>query len=122
MASRAPDRSVVDVLQDVVGNIQEIIHAEFLLFRTEVREELENARGGAILLVIAVFFALSGAVFLLLALVHRLAESMSETAAAATVGGCLIACAVLALVAGRSQLRRTKLLPKTVQSLTEIAK
>lgn len=38
------DRSLPEVLQAIIGNLQEILHAEFQLAKTEIKEEAAEAR------------------------------------------------------------------------------
>ena len=39
----AVDRSLADVFQDIVGNVQEIVRAEVSLVKAEAREEVSKA-------------------------------------------------------------------------------
>ncbi len=39
MATSQPQRSVPEVLQNIVSNLQEIIRSEFRLAKTEIKEE-----------------------------------------------------------------------------------
>jgi uncharacterized membrane protein YqjE len=41
--SAQPQRSVADVLQDIVANIQQIIHSEFRLAKVELKEKTDRA-------------------------------------------------------------------------------
>ena len=43
------DRSVSDVLQDIIRNIQDIVRSEVRLAKTEVREEVSKARDAGVL-------------------------------------------------------------------------
>ena len=43
MATPQTQRSVPEVLQDIVSNLQEIIRSEFLLAKTELKEEAKQA-------------------------------------------------------------------------------
>ena len=43
MATPQMQRSVPEVLQDIVGNLQEIVRSEFRLAKTELKEEASRA-------------------------------------------------------------------------------
>ena len=45
MTTSQRQRSVPEVLQDIVGNLQEIIRSEFLLAKTELKEETKQDLG-----------------------------------------------------------------------------
>ena len=44
MATSQPQRSVPEVLQNIVSNLQEIIRSEFRLAKTEIKEEASLSR------------------------------------------------------------------------------
>ena len=45
----AGDRSLSDVLQDIIRNVQEIVRSEVRLAKTEIREEAAKARSSMLL-------------------------------------------------------------------------
>jgi hypothetical protein len=58
------ERSISDVLQDIVGNIQEIIRSEVRLAKGELRDESIKVKAAAPLLVIGAVGGLLAAFFL----------------------------------------------------------
>ena len=79
------DRSISVLLQDIVGNIQDIVRAEVRLVKTEVGEEFGKARSAGVLCAVGTLAAICSALFILLAAVYALSEVMPEWAAALTV-------------------------------------
>jgi uncharacterized membrane protein YqjE len=114
------ERSLADVLQDIVRNVQDIVRSEVLLARTEIREELAKASSAIALIggaVIAGSFALF---FLLFALMYGLMTVVPDWAAALIVAVLLGVIAAIALVMGKSWLRQVRPAPeKTIESMKE---
>jgi hypothetical protein len=114
------DRSFSIVLQDIVGNIQDIVRSEVRLAKTEIREEAAKAKSATILIASGAICGVFGALFVLLAMVYGLTRIMPDGAAALSVG---IALAVVAgLTVSAAMKRFTQIHPapeKTIQSLKE---
>src|SRR5207237_503322 len=83
------DRSVADVLRDIVGNIQEIVRAEVRLAKSEVREELTKVQNAGLLLGLGAIGGLFAVFFLLFSLVYALSIVMPNWAAALTAAAIL---------------------------------
>jgi uncharacterized membrane protein YqjE len=116
----AKNRPVTDVLQDVVGNVQEILRSEFQLARTEIKEEAVEASRPAAILGAGVVLAAYAVGLLLLAAVYALAQVVTIWAAALVVGGAVDVAAILLIMLGRNGLRRVNLkLETTIASLKE---
>jgi uncharacterized membrane protein YqjE len=120
MATPQQQRSVPEVLHDIVGNLQEIIRSEFRLAKTEIKEEAAKAAKPAATFGAGMLLGFYGVGFLLLALVYGLSTVMAGWLAALIVG------AILAVVAGAlvsSSARKLKHVDptpeKTIQSLEE---
>ncbi len=114
------DRSISDVLQDIIRNIQEIVRAEVRLAKTEVREEVAKAKSGAAILGIGAVCGLFASFFLLLTIVYALARLVPDWASALIVTVVLAAAAGLAISAGLKQLQRVHPTPdKTIESVKE---
>jgi Putative Actinobacterial Holin-X, holin superfamily III len=94
---RAPyDRSMADVLTDLVCNLQDILRSQIRLAQAEAREELRTYRSAGVLLLIGILGALLSAFFLLLAGVAALSLVMDVWLAALIVGlGMAVLCTVL---------------------------
>jgi uncharacterized membrane protein YqjE len=114
------ERTLPEVMNDIVGNFQEIIVAEFQLAKTEFKEEISKASAPAVTfgvgLVIS-FFALG---FLLLASVYALSIVMASWLAALWVGATLTVVGVALISSGGKKLKEVNVLPeKTAGSLKE---
>ena len=102
-------RSLVDVFDDIFGNLQEIVRSEIRLARTEVGQELRSAKSSAF----AVGFAmLAGALALLFALLsgmYALARVMPGWKAALIIAAAMAVVSGIAFVlAGRRASKRRR--------------
>src|ERR1700682_3918892 len=68
----AGDRSLSDVFQDIIRNVQEIVRSEVRLAKTEIREEAARAKSPTLLLGAGVVTAIFAMLFLLLMIVSGL--------------------------------------------------
>lgn len=120
MATPQTQRSVSDVLQDIVGNLQQIIRNEFRLARVEVKEKVERAKQPATILASGAVIGLYGLGFLLLALVYALSIVMPPWLAALLVGVVLAIAAAILVAFGRNALKQVDPIPeKTVRTMKE---
>jgi uncharacterized membrane protein YqjE len=114
------ERSIGSLVNDIVGNVQEIIRSEVRLAKAEVTEELTKARRAMIWLVAGAVLATMAFGFLLLAVVYVLAHFFQPWVAAlivalssGAIGGALAA-------VGASQIKRVSLRPpRTITSVQE---
>jgi uncharacterized membrane protein YqjE len=114
------DRSISDVLQDIIRNVQEIVRSEVRLAKTEIREELDKARSSTLLLGAGAATAMFAVLFLLLTVVYALALVMPEWAAAMIVGAALAAVAIVLLVVGLKRFKQIHPTPvRTVETIKE---
>ena len=114
------DRSFSVVLQDIVGNIQDIVRSEVRLAKTEIQEQAAKAKSASILLSGGAISGVLSAWFVLLAMVYGLARIMPDWAAALSVGIGLAVVAGLTVSAGRKRFTQIHAAPeKTIQSLKE---
>lgn len=113
------DRPISAVLQDIVGNIQDIVRAEMRLAKTEVGEELGKARSAGILCSVGAVTAIFSALFLLLAIVYALSLAMPAWAAALIVAGGVGVVAIVTLGLGIKRFKTIHAAPKTAASLKE---
>ena len=120
MATYQKQRSVPEVLQDIVCNLQEIVRSEFLLAKTELKEEAKHAAKPAAPFGAGLVFGIYGIGFLLLAAVYALALVMPVYLAALAVGTSLAIVALALMNAGSKKLKHINPTPnKTIQSLEE---
>jgi uncharacterized membrane protein YqjE len=113
-------RSLSDVLQDIVGNIQEIFRSEFRLAKVEIQQETAKAVQSSIPLAIGAFLGLYAVGFLLLGIVHALSLVLAAWLASLIVGGTVLIVAMILVGVGRKRFRQVKVVPeKTVGTLKE---
>lgn len=117
---QAVERSIGSLVNDIVGNVQQIVRSEVRLAKAEVREELTKATRAIVWLVAGAVLAMMAFWFLLLAIVYLLAHVFQLWVAAlivflvvAAIGGALVAL-------GAQYLKRVSLPPsRTVTSVQE---
>jgi len=112
-------RPISEVLQDIVGNIQDIVRAEVRLAKTEVSEEFVKARSAGVLCGAGVVLAIFSAIFLLLAIVYALSLVIPEWAASLIVAAAVGLVAILTLRLGIKRFQNIQAAPKTAASLKE---
>jgi hypothetical protein len=116
----AGDRPVSDVLQDVLKNLQELVHSEVQLLKVEVREDATRALSGATWLGLGAINVCLAWMMLLWAAVFALAPVMPLWGATLVVSGFTAAVAVMLLVLGRRRLQRLRPQPeRTIQTMKE---
>src|ERR1700736_3153538 len=114
------ERSVPEVLQDIVRNLQEIIRSEFRLAKTEIKEEASKARPPIITVAVGLVLAIYAAGILLLAVVYALTNVMAAWMAALIVGVVVLALAGIFVSAGLKRLKHVQAVPeKTIESVKE---
>jgi uncharacterized membrane protein YqjE len=114
------ERSLPEVVQDMFGNVQEILRSEFQLAKTEVKEEAAEAATPILMMGVGVLLAIYGFGFLLLAAVYGLATIMAMWSAALLVGAVVAIIAVVLINVGRGKLKRVGMKPeKLIASLQE---
>ena len=113
-------RTMGEVLQDIVANIQEIVRSEFRLAKVEVQEETAKAVHSSIPVIIGVLLALYALGFILLAAVHALTIVVDAWLAALIVGFVLLVISMILVSVGRKHLKQVRVVPeKTVGSMKE---
>jgi len=114
------ERSISHVLQDIIGNVQEIVRSEVRLAKTEIREQVAEAKSATLLLGAGTVAAIFAVLFLLLVIVYALARVMPNWAAALIVAAVLAVVAIVTLTAGLKRLKHTQLQPvRTIETLKE---
>ena len=120
MATPQTQRSVPEVLQDIVGNLQDIIRSEFRLAKAEIKEEASKAARPAAAFGVGLISGIYGIGFMLLAAVYGLSTVMPAWLAALLVGIILAIVAGAFIGSGREKLKRINLIPdKAIKSLEE---
>jgi uncharacterized membrane protein YqjE len=114
------ERSITEVFQSIVSNIQHIIRSEFRLLATEMREEGARTLKPAITIGISALFAVYSGMFLLLAIFLRLRIEMASWLAALVVAALAIVVGIALFVVGKSGLKGLHAKPeKTIESVRE---
>jgi uncharacterized membrane protein YqjE len=113
-------RSIPEVLQDIVGNLQEIIRSEFRLAKVELKEEALRASKPVATFGMGLVFGFYGIGFLLLSLVYWLATLMAVWLAALLIGAGLAIVAIALMSSSGKKLKHVNPTPdKTIRSLEE---
>lgn len=113
-------RSMPEVLQDIVGNFQEIIRSEFSLAKIEIKQEAAQAKGPAIMWLVGGALGLYALGFLLLTAVFAMATVMPIWLAALIVGAVLTVVSIALLSAAGKRLKQIRKVPeRTIESLKE---
>lgn len=114
------ERSVTDVLQDIVRNIQEIVRSEVRLAKTEIRDEARKAKAAGLLIGVGVGTAVFAVLFLLLMIVYALSIVVPQWAAALIVAVALSIVAGITLNTGLKRFKQIHPTPeRTVETLKE---
>ena len=113
-------RTVPEVLQDIVGNIQEIIRSEFRLGTAEIKEEAAMAAKPVATVGAGIIFGVYALGFLFLAIVYALSTVVAPWIAALIITGIAALLAAVLVASGRGQLKRVKVVPKkTIATVKE---
>ena len=114
------NRSLGDVFQDIVANVQEIIRSEFRLARAEVKEEAAKAGKSSIPLATGLLFGFYALGLILLGSVYALELVVAPWMAALIVGVAVLVVAMILISVGRKRLKEVKVVPeKTVETVKE---
>lgn len=113
-------RSMAEVLQDIVANIQEIFRCEFRLAKVEIQQQAAVASRSAVPLMIGLLLGLYALGFLLLAAVHALSIAVDPWLASLIVGVAVLAISLALISVGKNRLKQLKVVPeKTVETVKE---
>ena len=116
----AADRSVTDVLQDVLRNVQDILRSEVRLAKAEIRQEATQAAAAARWLTIGVVGLLSAWMFFLWTAVYLLATVLPMWASTLVIAVAMAGAGGVVITAGLRRFARIKPMPeRTIASLQE---
>jgi uncharacterized membrane protein YqjE len=113
------DRSMAEILKDIIGNVQEIVRGEVRLAKQEAKTDAAKAWNSARILMMGWILALFAAGYVLLGIVYALALAIPAWAAAGCVGVVLAIAAAASISAGR---HRWKLAHQAPEKTTETIK
>jgi uncharacterized membrane protein YqjE len=113
-------RSMAELLQVIIADIQEIVRSEFRLAKAEVQEETSKVARSGVPLVIGLLLGLYALGFLLLAAVHALSIVMDAWLAALIVSFVVAVISAILISVGRNRLKGVKVVPeKTTRTMKE---
>jgi len=111
---------IAGLLQDIVGNIQEIIRSEVRLAKAEVREDVSSMGKAAGMLVAGGVLAVYALGILLLCVVYALRGPLPDWAAALIVGLVVAVAAAVMMIVGLKRIRSVNPMPeRTIDSIKE---
>jgi hypothetical protein len=120
MSTPQMQRTVPELLGNIVDNIQQIIRSEFRLAKAELQEKASRASKPATTLGAGVLLGLYGLGFLLLAVLYALSMIMAVGLAALIVGGVLALVSIVLVTSSAKKLKALNPAPeKTIQTLQE---
>ena len=115
----AADRSVADVLQDILRNVQDILRSEIRLAKAEIRQEATQA-AAALWMTIGVVGLLSAWMFMLWTAVYLLATVLPMWAATLAIAVAIAGAGGVVISAGLRRFARIKpMSERTIESLQE---
>jgi hypothetical protein len=119
MAFANQNRSIADVLRDVIAQLTTLLRKETQLARVELSENVSRAAIGLGLIVGSAVLLIPALVILLEAAVAALEQNgMHAAEATAIVGGCALVLGFILVAIGISRLRVKSLMPnKTIHQL-----
>ena len=116
----AEERSVSDVFQDILGNLQEMVRSEIRLAKVEIRGEVKQAVSSSVWIAAGGMAAISAWIFMLWTLAYALATRMSMWAATLIVALVMAAAAAGLVMSGIRRAKRIQPIPeRTVESVKE---
>ena len=119
MAMAVGERSITDVLQDIVGNVQDIVRSEVRLAKGELLDELAKLKAAAPLLIVGAVTGILATLFLMWAAVYALALVLPMWAAVLIVAVLLAIVGGATLSAGMKRLMKIDPPKRTIASMKE---
>jgi len=116
----AEERSVSDVVQDILRNLQEMVRSEIRLAKVEVRGEVKRAASSGAWLAAGGVAAAGAWIFLMWTVVYALSIIMPMWAATLIVALVMAGAAWVLIVSGLRRAARINPIPeRTVESIKE---
>lgn len=113
-------RSMGEILQSIIADVQEIVRSEFRLARAEVQEEAAKVARSGIPLIVGLLLGLYALGFALLAAVHALSIVVAAWLAALIIGFVVGVVSLILISVGRNRLKGVKVVPKkTIGTMKE---
>jgi hypothetical protein len=116
----AEERSVSEVFQDILRNLQEMVRSEIRLAKVEIRGEVTQAVSSGVWIAAGGIAAMSACSFLAWAVAYALATRMSMWSATLIVALVMAAAAAALIMGGLRRAKRIHPIPeRTVESVKE---
>jgi uncharacterized membrane protein YqjE len=116
----AEERTVSQVLQEILLNLQEMVRSEVRLAKVEIREELKQAAVAGAWIAAGAVGVVTAWIFLMWALAYALATAMSMWTATLLVGVVMAVAGALLMIGGIRRARRIQPSPeRTLKSVKE---
>jgi hypothetical protein len=116
----AAERTVADVFQDILRNVQDILRSEVRLAKAEIRQEASQAATAALWMTIGVVGLVSAWIFLLWTAVYALATVLPMWAATLVIAVATAGAGGVVITTGLRRFTRIKPMPeRTIASLQE---
>ena len=113
-------RTVSDVLQDILRNLQEIVRSEIRLARVEIRDQMRRAVSSSVWIAAGAVSAVSAWIFLLWTLAYALATRMPLWTATLIVAVVMAGTAWVLIMGGLRKATHIQPIPgRTVESVKE---
>lgn len=112
-------RSLPEVLQDIIGNVQELIRSEFRLAKAETREEVSKVARFSVMLGAGLVLAAYAVGFLLLTIMYALETTVAQWLAALIVAIGVMIVAMVAVSIGRKRMKQVHMPEKTIETVKE---
>ena len=113
------NRSVAEVLQDIFGNVQELIRSEFRLAKAETREEVSKVAKFSVMLGAGFVLVVYAVGFLLLTIMYALETTLVPWLAALIVAVGVMMIAMAAVSIGRKRMKQVHMPEKTIETMKE---
>lgn len=116
----AGERSVSEVLQAILRDLEDMVRSEIRLAKVEIREEVRRTVSSSVWIAAGAAVAVSAWIFLLWTLAFALATRMPMWAATLVVAGVMGAAATALIMGGIRRVTRIQPIPeRTVESIKE---
>jgi uncharacterized membrane protein YqjE len=113
------ERSFSELVQDIAGNVQDMVRSEVRLAKVELKNEAVKAAGAGKMLAIGAVVALYAGGFILLGIVLALSLTMATWLAALVVGAGAALIAAIMIQTGSHRLKQVHKPERTVATVKE---
>jgi len=112
-------RPIAEILQDVIGDLQEIIRSELRLAKAETRDEVSKAAKSSGIVASGIVLGFYALGFLFLTTMFGLEVALAPWLSALIVALALTALTTVLVILGRSRMKQIHIPEETVRTLKE---